>query len=509
MPFLSTTKATPRSPTKPHPLHPLPRLYASNEQNRTRKHNRPLPPNPLVLEDIPIDDGDIQHGENGEEARHDGPEQKRIPPHIPRPLRKIPLAPRPHTEKGAPHIHHFPGEEKAKPRQADKRGRPRAEDGVAAGAVAVVAVHADGAVAEAEEHKREGGEAEARHPEPVGEGVDGDFAREDPRAVVGGGPPHDVLGGGFDAEAHVRRAGGDHDDPEDLDGADGEDGEAVCVLEGEADKQRAGEGDVLGEQVRDELLDVVEHAAALFDGVQDAGEVVVGEDDVAGVLCHVAAVLAHGDADVGALQRGRVVDAVARHGREAVAAVQRFDHADFCRGGAARDDEREAWERVDLGVAEFVELRCGHHHARGDVGGHVGGVGGEDPDLRGNGARCAGMVACEHVHGDASRMAFGHGAGRFGSWGIVEADEAAEDEPFFDLRALSAVVRVGDDAGVGLTCKREDAEALRCQCFHVFENLFAAHVGHRGGPVVSVPVDEGARSDDSFNGTFGEDSLLL
>ena len=43
-------------------------------------------------------------------------------------------------------------------------------------------------------------------------------------------------------------------------------------------------------------------------------EVVLGEHERGGLASDVGAALAHGDADVGGLERGRVVDAVAGHG---------------------------------------------------------------------------------------------------------------------------------------------------------------------------------------------------
>jgi len=42
--------------------------------------------------------------------------------------------------------------------------------------------------------------------------------------------------------------------------------------------------DVFGEEVKDELLDVVEHSASFFDSVDDRGEVVVGKDNVRGIF---------------------------------------------------------------------------------------------------------------------------------------------------------------------------------------------------------------------------------
>lgn len=64
-----------------------------------------------------------------------------------------------------------------------------------------------------------------------------------------GGAAHDIGYRALEAETHVGQTRGDHDDPNNLDGGEGENGEGRGVLEGEADEQGAGLGDVLGEHV--------------------------------------------------------------------------------------------------------------------------------------------------------------------------------------------------------------------------------------------------------------------
>jgi hypothetical protein len=70
---------------------------------------------------------------------------------------------------------------------------------------------------------------------------------------------------------------------------------------------------VAGQQVLEGLADVVVNAAAFLDGGDDGGEVVIGDDHVRGLLGDFRARFSHGDADVGALDGGRVVDAIAGH----------------------------------------------------------------------------------------------------------------------------------------------------------------------------------------------------
>lgn len=62
------------------------------------------------------------------------------------------------------------------------------------------------------------------------------------------------------------------------------------------------------------------HARDSHDGL----EVVVHQDHVGRLLADVGSRLAHGHADVGRLQRHRVVDAVARHGHHGAQVLERL-----------------------------------------------------------------------------------------------------------------------------------------------------------------------------------------
>lgn len=72
----------------------------------------------------------------------------------------------------------------------------------------------------------------------------------------------------------------------------------------------------MGKTVPNGLLQVGEEQTALFDAHNNGSEVVIKKDDIAGLLGHVAAILAHGDPDGGLLEGGRVVDSVAGHGSD-------------------------------------------------------------------------------------------------------------------------------------------------------------------------------------------------
>ena len=114
------------------------------------------------------------------------------------------------------------------------------------------------------------------------------------------------------------------------------------------------EPDVLGE--------VVEDLAALLDRVDDGGEVVVGEDHAPGVLCHLGP-RAHGDADVGGFDGGRVVDAVARHGHHLAFLLQGVHEQDLVLWGDPAHDPDVVDAGQPLGVGEGGEVGAEHRLA--------------------------------------------------------------------------------------------------------------------------------------------------
>ena len=76
-----------------------------------------------------------------------------------------------------------------------------------------------------------------------------------------------------------------------------------------------------------------ERRAALLDGAHDRREVVVEQHEVGGLARDVGAGAAHGDADVGFVQRRAVVDAVARHRHHMTAPTQRSGDAQLVAPG--------------------------------------------------------------------------------------------------------------------------------------------------------------------------------
>ena len=139
------------------------------------------------------------------------------------------------------------------------------------------------------------------------------------------------------------------------------------------------------EQVHQVLLDVAEDAAALLHRRDDRGEVVVGQRHRRRLLGHVGAGDAHGDADVGLLERRGVVDPVAGHRDDVAVLLQGGDDAQLVRGRDAGVDLDLLDLALERRVVDRVQLRAGDHAA-----------GLEQAQLAGDGLRGERMVAGDH-----------------------------------------------------------------------------------------------------------------
>ena len=120
-------------------------------------------------------------------------------------------------------------------------------------------------------------------------------------------------------------------------------------------------GSRVGEDVEDELADVVEDLTPRLDSGDDRREVVVREDHRPRLARHLRSGQAHRDPDVGAAERRRVVDAVARHGDDVALRAQGVGDPELRLGRAAGEHELSllAEEMVELRLAHPVELLAG------------------------------------------------------------------------------------------------------------------------------------------------------
>jgi len=79
--------------------------------------------------------------------------------------------------------------------------------------------------------------------------------------------------------------------------------------------------------VAHEFYDIGANASALADSVHNSSKIVIGQNQISGLLGHVTAILPHRNAHVRGLQGGSIVDTIAWKGRRA--------------GGRERERERE------------------------------------------------------------------------------------------------------------------------------------------------------------------------
>ena len=119
---------------------------------------------------------------------------------------------------------------------------------------------------------------------------------------------HDVVFLGFGLE-HQRADGIDHH----FEKGDMDRSEQDRQAEHQRQQRQARNGDVNGKDETHRLAQIVVDAAAETDRLDDRAEIVVEQHDGGSFARDIGSAAAHGDADMGGLQRGRVVDAVAGH----------------------------------------------------------------------------------------------------------------------------------------------------------------------------------------------------
>ncbi|KAF4508163.1 hypothetical protein G6O67_004578 [Ophiocordyceps sinensis] len=300
-------------------LAQLPELDARHKDNGEAHGQRPFPRDTRVLEERCVEKGNVHDREHGQTTQDDGPEQELVGVEVLEDgKRAVVVGVEP--EHGPPQALKLPRRDENQPSQLGKRGSSRPEDGDAGFGKVGVAVKAQVAVVGAVDDDDKGAHGADAHDDAVHDHVDNDLVGEDAALLVLRRLAHHVRRRLLAAQAKGRKRRRHHVDPDDLQRRHGEDGEASPVHEAEPGNQENDLADVGGEQVQHKLLDIVKHAATLADGGHDGVELVVGEHNLGRRLCHVRA-RPHGDAHVSPRQRGRIVDAVARHGHEGASAA--------------------------------------------------------------------------------------------------------------------------------------------------------------------------------------------
>src|SRR5208282_4415323 len=121
----------------------------------------------------------------------------------------------------------------------------------------------------------------------------------------------------------------------DLEGAQGNEGKP----DEDRRKDRCELGEVVAEEVDEELADVRIDGAAELDGGGDGGKRIVEQDHDRSSPCDIGAALTHRHADTGALQRWGVIDAVSRDGNHLAAVLESPDDAHLVLGPCTREEQ--------------------------------------------------------------------------------------------------------------------------------------------------------------------------
>ena len=119
----------------------------------------------------------------------------------------------------------------------------------------------------------------------------------------------------------------------------------------------------MDEDIGEKPTDILEHCASLLDRAHDAGEIVVHQHHVGRLFRHVGAGDPHGDSDMGALERRRVVDPVSGHGDDVFLLDQRLHDAHLLIRAHPGED--------DLGLVERELKADGRKSAQLIAGDHV------------------------------------------------------------------------------------------------------------------------------------------
>ncbi len=217
-----------------------------------------------------------------------------------------------------------------------------------------------------------------------------------------GGPLHDAGVGDVDDEP-------DHhgDDDEELaeQQLQGEQGDAaVDVQDGGVDHQledRGQDGQLHLDVGGDPPVDV----AAQVDCLDQGGEVVVGQDDLGGLLGDFGAA-AHGDADVGLLEGGGVVDRVAGHRDDLAVLLHELGQPKLVFRGDPAEDVQPGQPLDHLVIGQVLQLGAGDDAGPeaefvGDRAGGDGVVAGDHPDVDAGAERGADRVpglGAQRVH---------------------------------------------------------------------------------------------------------------
>ena len=268
--------------------------------------------------------------------------------------------------------------------------------------------------------------------------------------------------------ASVPSASAGHHVGAEVDGEDLHDREGQRDVEQHEQDERHELGHIAGEDVGHEPADVVVDRATLFDRVDDAREVVVGEDHVGRLFGDVRAGDAHRDADVGRLQRRRVVHAVAGHRHDMPHALEGLGDLHLVLGRDPREEDvlgrKRLFEPLVGHVVEFV------------AGDDPGLLALDDADAAGDRLGGQTVVAGDHDDLDAGGVALFDRDGDLVSRRVHHRHEPDEHEVALGVRRRVVVLVLAD----GAVRHGEHAKAVARELVVLRDRLLAHVLGQNG-----------------------------
>ena len=136
--------------------------------------------------------------------------------------------------------------------------------------------------------------------------------------------------------------------------------QADAVRQHDAEEHRQHLAEIGRQQVAQELSDVREDRAALFNRRDDRRKVVIGQHHVGRFFRHVGACDAHRHADICFLQSRRIVHPISRHGHDGARTSEGVDDPQFVLGVNARVDRHLCNGGRTRFVRQLLEFRTGY-----------------------------------------------------------------------------------------------------------------------------------------------------
>ena len=99
---------------------------------------------------------------------------------------------------------------------------------------------------------------------------------------------------------------------------------------------------------------ILENSPSLFHRIHNGGKIIVHQDHIGGIFCHVGSRSAHGTADIRFLKRRGVVDAVPGHGYHLSVVLKCLHQTNFVGGRNSGKDRVLIDDTGEFGVTDLI-----------------------------------------------------------------------------------------------------------------------------------------------------------